>query len=327
MQRAAVFLVLSLLILGCQSKTPAEPVRPLPLRLAYTTQPDCALVHIAAAKGYFQAEGVLLQPLIFGFGKQALAAVVEDKADLATSAETPFVLAALEGRAVSLVASIFSSGKGTGIIAKGLAGPAELRGKRIAYTPGTTSEVFLDSFLLAQRIARTEVTLVALAPQQMTAALTAGEVDAVSTWNPILNEAAAELGTAGRAFFDPNLYTGTFILSGSRSYVNANQEVVRRVLRALLKAEAFASLHPAEARTLMESALKLKPEVLREFWNESKFTVSLDHSLLLSLEEESRWALRRKLAPEGAIPNYLEYIDVRPLREVKPEAIEINIRR
>lgn len=327
MQRATIILILSLLVLGCQSKATTETVRPLPVRLAYTPQPDCALVHLAAAKGYFLEEGVLLQPMVFGFGKQALAAVMEGKADLATSAETPFVFAALDGRPISLVASIFTSWKNNGIVARGVANPSDLRGKRVAYTPGTTSEMFLDAFLMAHRMAVQDVTLVPLAPDEMPPALARGEVDAASTWNPTLKEAATGLGTAGRVFLDPYIYTETFILSGSRSYVNANQELVRRVLRALLKAEAFASLHPAEARTLMAAASKLNPELLRESWNESKFRVSLDHSLLLALEEESRWALRRKLAPQAPMPNYLDYIDARPLREVKPEAVEINVKR
>lgn len=327
MQRAAIILILSLLVLGCQSKTPAEPVRPLPLRLAYTTQPDCALVHIAAAKGYFLEEGVLLQPNLFGFGRQALAAVIEGKADLATVAETPFVFAALNGKRISLVASIFTSWQNNGIVARGLTSPPELRGKRIAYTPGTTSEMFLDTFLMAQRIERSEVTLVGLTPQQMPAALAAGEVDAASTWNPIMKEAATGLGAAGRVFYDPYLYTETYVLAGNRSYITANQDLVQRVLRALLKAEAFASLHPAEARTLVAATLQLSPELLGEFWNVSRFRVSLEHSLILLLEEESRWALRRNPVPKAAMPNYLEYIDVRPLREVKPEAIKINTRR
>lgn len=327
MQRAAIILFLSLLLHGCQSKPAADTVRPLPVRLAYTAQPDCALVHVAAAKGYFQEEGVLLQPTLCGFGKQALASVLEGKADLATVAVTPFVLAALNGQRVSLVASIFSSGKSSGIVAKGLRNPAELRGKRIAYTPGTTSEVFLDTFLMALRIERSEVTFVALPPEEMAAALKAGAVDAASTWNPILKEAAAGLGAAGAVFSDPYLYTLTFVLAGNRSYVSANQDLVKRVLRALLKAEAYASLHPAEARALVAAALKLSPELLREFGNESRFRVSLDHSLILALEEESRWALRRKLVPQGGVPNYLEYIDLRPLLEVKPEAIESNIKR
>ncbi len=324
MQRAAIILILSLLVLGCQSKTNTETLRPIPVRLAYTEQPDCALVHLAVAKGYFQEEGVLLQPVVVGFGKQAIASVIEGKADLATAAETPFVFAALEGQQVSLVAGIFSSGKSNGVVAKGIDIPEELRGKRIAYTPGTTSEVFLDSFLMASRIARQEVTLVALAPQQIPAALSSGEVDAACTWNPILKQAATGVGAAASVFFDPYLFTLTYVLAGSRSYIDANQDLVRRVLRALLKAEAYASLHPEEARTLVAAALKLTPELLREFWNESRLKVSLDHSLLLSLEEESRWALRRKLVPQGPMPNYLDYIDVRPLQEVKPQAINIK---
>jgi len=327
MVRAALFLLMSLTAAGCQQFPPAEAVLPVQVRLAYTTQHDCSLVYLAVAKGFFRQEGVVVLPQIHSFGKQALEAVLEGKADLATVAETPFMFAALRGGKVSIIASIFSSEKNHAIVAcrrRGVAGPNDLRGKRIGFTPGTTSDIFLNSFLSANNIAMHEVIPVPLKPDQMVDAIMAGEVDALSTWNPLLKVIARRLGKECSVFYDQHIYTETFLLAGSTPYIDQNQVAVRRVLRALLKAEEFASQHPMEAKALIADALKVAPDILSECWNEGRFRVALDHALLITLEDETRWAVKHRLAPDIEMPNYLEYIDFRALYSVKPEAIDIK---
>ena len=328
MVRTALVLLMSLSAAGCQQSPPPEAVvLPVQVRLAYPSQHDASLVHLAVAKGFFREEGVIVLPLIHSFGKQALEAVLEGKADLATVAETPFMFAALRGEKVSIVASIFSSGQNHAIVAsrrRGVASPGELRGKRIGFTPGTTSDIFLDSFLSANSIAPHEVIPVPLKPDQMLDALMAGEVDAISAWTPTLKIIARRLGKECSVFYDQDIYTETCLLAGSTPYIDQNQVAVRRVLRALLKAEEFASQHPMEAKALIADALKVAPDILSECWNEGRFRVALDHALLITLEDETRWAVKHRLAPDIEMPNYLEYIDFRALYSVKPEAIDIK---
>lgn len=59
-----------------------------------------------------------------------------------------------------------------------------LRGKRIAYSPGSSSHLVLIRGLKAAGIAETAVTLVAMDPGQMLQALESGAVDAFSAWEP-----------------------------------------------------------------------------------------------------------------------------------------------
>lgn len=59
-----------------------------------------------------------------------------------------------------------------------------LRGKRIAYSPGSSSHLVLMRGLKSAGMAESTVTLVAMEPSQMPDALTSGAVDAFSAWEP-----------------------------------------------------------------------------------------------------------------------------------------------
>jgi NitT/TauT family transport system substrate-binding protein len=53
------------------------------------------------------------------------------------------------------------------------------------------------------------------------------------------------------------------------------------------------------------------------------FELSLDQSLLINTEDEARWAIKNNLIDKTEIPNYLDYIYIDALEEVKPEAVGI----
>lgn len=324
--RAVTALLLLMLLVGCQDGTAPVSGPPLQVRLAYTTQIDGALVHLALAKGYFREEGVEVIPTIRSFGRQALEAVLAGDADLATVGETPVMFAALNGEKISVVASIFSSEMNHAIVAnktRGVSRADDLRGKRVAFTPGTTSEFFLRTFLLANNLTESEIVPVPLPPDQMPGAIQSGLVDAISTWTPYQKLAERALGPESSVFYAPNLYTENFLLAGRASYVAQNQDALRRVMRAILKAEEFGSRHPAAAKRLLAASLPIAPDIVGECWNESRFRVSLDQSLLISLEEETRWALRHRLGSGKNMPNYLDFIDSRALTAVKPKVLKV----
>lgn len=328
--RVALILILCLLVFGCNGQRPVEAGPPISLRLAWANLHDCSLVQLAAAKGFFKEEGLAVQMQRCGYGKAALQAVLGGKADLATVAETPLMFAVLRGEPLSVIGSIYTSNKKNIIAARrksGISVPGDLRDKRIAFTQGTTSHIFLSSFLTANHLAMDEVVPVDLAPEQMQEALLSGRVDAVSTWSPAARIIADRMGAEGVVFSDPHIYTETFVLAGRTSFVDGNQEAMRRMLRALLRAEAFAARHPKEAQAIVFAELKLPPALLAELWDEGSCTVALDHALLLALEEETRWAVKHRLVQNVLMPNFLELIDPRPLLSVKPEAVDPQVLR
>ena len=58
-------------------------------------------------------------------------------------------------------------------------------------------------------------------------------------------------------------------------------------------------------------------------WDEFVFELSLDQSLLISLEDEARWAIKNNLTDKKEIPNFFNFIYTQALEEVKPEAVTI----
>ena len=328
--RVALILILCLLVFGCKGQRPLEAGPPIPLRLAWANLHDCSLVQLAAVKGFFKEEGLAVQVQSCGYGKAALQAVLDGKADLATVAETPLMFAVLGGQKLSVIGSIYTSNKKNGIVARrksGISSPGDLINKRIAFTQGTTSHIFLSSFLIANHLTMDQVTPVDLAPEQMQDALLSGKVDAVSTWSPTSKIIAERMGPDGVVLNDPHIYTETFVIAGHAAFVDGNQEAMRRMLRALLRAEEYTARHPKEAQSIVFADLKLPPAMLAELWDEGACTVALDHALLLALEEETRWAAKHRLAQNVQMPNFLEVIDPRPLLSVKPEAVDPQVLR
>ena len=187
--------------------------------VAYTTQPQSTLIHIAVSKDYFSNQGLDVQPLIHSFGKAALQSVLDGKADFATVAETPVMFSVLKGDKIFVIANIESSNVNNAVLARpdaGIVKAADLKGKRIGFTPGPTSDFFLDSFLTAQGLTRKEITPVPLVPNEMQDALQTGKVDAISSWNYTLTQIKHQLGAQAVIFYDRQIYTETSTLPPRR---------------------------------------------------------------------------------------------------------------
>lgn len=292
---------------------------------AYTTQPQSTLIHVAVAKGYFAAQGLEVQSLIHTFGKAALQSVLDGQADIATVAETPVMFNVLKGEKLFVLANIEASGLNNAIVARkdaGIAVAADLSGKRVGYTPGTTSDFFLDSILIANGLTRQAVQPVPLKPEEMQAAMLAKEVDAVCTWNYPLATIKRQLGENGLIIVDPDIYTETFNLAAKQEFVQSRPETIKRVLRAVIMAENFVAEHPDEAQEILSVATKTDKALVREVWSAFSYRTVLNQSLIITLEDETRWAMKHKLTDQTVMPDYRNFIHLDSLRAVKPEAVK-----
>src|SRR5208283_4648206 len=148
--------VIAFCTLGCKpSEKQAGPREKI--TIAYSTTPNAILVYIAFAKGYFLEEGLDAIPQVHPFGKIALNAVVEGKADLGTVADTPIVFTVMNGQKIAILATTQTSNRNEAIIARrdrGIAKPADLKGKKIGVPFGTHADFFTDIFLIAHGIDR-----------------------------------------------------------------------------------------------------------------------------------------------------------------------------
>ena len=325
MWKIVLTVVLTMAIAACQ-KPASQSAAPLQkITFATTYQPESALIHIAVGNGYFAGEGLDVRLLMNTFGKQALQAVIENKADLAMVAETPIMFNILKGEKIFVLATMVTSTTNHAVVARkdaGIKAPADLLGKRIGFTPGTTSDFFLDSLLIANNLSRHDVQLIPLKPEEMLDAIMAGKVDAVSTWNYPLTQIKQQLSASGLVFYDRHLYTETFNIAARQDFVHNNVQTVERFLRALIKAEEFAEKNPDQAQAIVAAATKIDKNLVREVWKAFTFRVVLDRTLLITLEDETRWAIREKLSQHTEMPDYENFIYQDSLKSVKPEAVK-----
>ncbi len=96
------------------------------------------------------------------------------------------------------------------------------------------------------------------------------------------------------------------------------------MLRALIRAEEFVKQNPDEAQKIVADFSGIDRAIVREYLGRYQTSVvSLDQSLLLALEDESRWAIEGGLTRETRVPNYLDFIYLDGLASVKPKAVRI----
>ena len=310
---------------GCRQKE-KQVGPPEKLTIAYSTSSNAMLMYIAFAKNYLAQEGLDVTPRPYDFGKPALQAVIDGKADIATVGGTPIVFAVMNGKNILTLAVIQTSSKNEAIVARqdhGIAKPSDLKGKKIGITLGTTGAFFANTFLLANGIEAKHVKIIDLKPTEMTAALSTGKVDAVSTWNPFIMQLKNELGDKGIVFFGESLYTETFCVATEEEYVKKNPETIKKLLRALIKAEIFVQQHPEESRRLVAEFIKIDKSMVDELWDVFTYKVALDQALIVDFEDQTRWVIKRRLALRRDMPNYLDLIYTDGLQAVKPDAVKI----
>jgi NitT/TauT family transport system substrate-binding protein len=309
---------------GCKRQEQAGP--PEKITIAYATLPHASLYHIAFAKGFFSAEGLDVTPQSHEFGKPALNSLLEGKADLATPADTPIMFAVTGGKSIYVIAMIATSNKASAIIARkdrGIVRPSDLRGKKIGIARGTIAEFFMDSFLSTHGMDRKEVKVVDLKPHEMLDALARGRVDALSIWNPVLKNMEKALGNNATVFYDETIYSDILCIASGQEFAKKHPETVRKVLRALIRAESFMKQNTEESLRIIAEATKTDKELLGEILKSFDFRVTLDQTLVVSLEDQTRWAQRNKLTGGAAVPNYLDFIYFDGLNSVKPEAVRV----
>lgn len=284
-----------------------------------------ALILIAAETGYFRNAGLDVTFQTHTSGRDALAAALDGRADLATVAETPLVLAIMRGQPVSIVATVSYSGL-EGIIARKdrrIAAVTDLKGKRIGAAFGTTSHYVLDIVLLYNRVPLDQISMVNINPEKMAESLVKGELDAIAVWEPYLSEIREAIGDQGVMFQSHELYRSTFNIAGRREYVAGHAETIRKLMSALLRAEKFVKAQPAEAKAMIARITHIPESEINRLWPQYSLQLTLDQTFLALLDSQARWAIRNGMVKADTTPNFLEYIYWDALAATAPSAVTI----
>jgi len=285
-----------------------------------------SLVHIAEERGYFLEEGIDVEIKGYPTGKAALAATLSGEVDMGTVADTPIVSNSFERNDFAIVVTIINSAQHSKALARkdsNINTPQDLVGKKVATTVGTTAHYFMAVFFILNKLDISDVEIVNLKPGEMVEAIVNGDVDAIFAWEPNILKATKSLGDNAVILPSDVGYEATFNLVTMNDYIGNNPELIRKVIKALAKAEEFITNNREESIKIIALRLKIDRDYMDKIWDGYRFGIFLSQTLILTLEDVARWSIRNNFTDKTEVPNYLDYIYMDALEEVKPEAVTI----
>ena len=291
-----------------------------------STTHKIAAVFVADNKGYFKDEGIDLEIKKSGSGKASFLPMLKGEGvDISAVADTPIVIESFNREDFYIIAGMYTSYDDKVIARKdkGINSVADLRGKKVGLTKGTNAQFLLDLLLIYNKIPSSEVEVVDIKPMDLVTALENGDVDAISAWEPIPFEAEQVLQGKTIKFLNEEFYRKIFYFALKKDFARDNPGVVKRFIKAIDRTNTFLRENEGESQTIVAEALNLDKEAVVRGWEEGEFTLFLDQALIVSLEDQARWAIKNKLTDATKVPNYLNYIYFDALEAVKPKSMTI----
>ena len=334
--KAWVWILAAVIVIGLgigsyfwlSQEQPEEPTELEKVTLGVESSLLPAAVWMAENKGYFQKQGLDLTIKEFDSGRLSLLAMLkgDEGIDISTVAPTPIMFNSFDRDDFYVFATFVYSYDDVKVIArkdKGINTAADLIGKKIGTPAGTTGQFFVEAFLIDNSLLASEVEVIDISPSDLPGALENNQVDAIVIWEPHGYNARRLLGNKAIRLPSSDVYKETFNFMVMKDFVEENPEVLKKFLRAIDKATVFIKNHKEESQEIVAKRLNLNKEGLTVLWDEFVFEISLDQSLIITLESEARWAIKNNLTDATEVPNYLNYIYHDALEAVKPEACRI----
>jgi len=303
----------------------AEPVESI--TVAYSPFESGALFWIAEDQHFFEENGLNLTLRKYDSGAGSLEGVLNGEADITVGvSEFPLVRKAFQDAPVRAIGNI-DKGDFIYIVARkdrGIRNVSDLKGKRVGTTIGTVAEFHLGRFLTLHGMTLEDITLVDVkTPEGWVNAVADGEIDAISTAQPYANAARDRLGD-NAVFWSAQSSQPVFsLVVATDAWITGHPVQAERFLESLVQAEEYAIMHPAEARAIVQRRLNLDAGYMDTVWEQNQFSLSLDQSLILAMEDEARWMIKNNLTNATSVPDFRHYIHTESLETIRPSSVNI----
>jgi len=276
---------------------------------------------IADKEGFFKDEGLDLDIKYTISGKVAVDGVVAGAGVMGISASLVSVTAATRAP-MYIVAPLGASERLMKFIAlKGYSSGADLKGKKIGFQFGTAGQKHALLVLEKHGKGPKDVTLKNIPAQALPAALSNGDIDALSTWPPHSNKALE--ATPGSTILEDSygVMTDYGVVVMRKDFVESDPATAGKLMRALLKATKFINENPARTIEYFAEQGNIKLDLAKTIFKdiEPKFDMSID-KLFLSETQKSIGFLHE----QGKIKKAVEARSViydKVMRDVSPKHV------
>ncbi len=231
---------------------------------------------VALEEGFFKEQGLEVEFLPLMTGKISMDSLANGSIDFGCIVDSNVAYISFERTDIKVVGAISVRYDDQLIVNKASASEGKgLKGLRVGYLPATTSQVFLERLLDSKGLQMSDIRPIPLQPPAMRFALAAGSVDGVSIWQPWANQIVAAAKDRYQVFSNRiGLYDSRVFLAVGRSSAE-NSILISKVVRALIKAEAFLTDNRPKVIELMSRRLGMVKSDVDLMFEGAKFRVQL----------------------------------------------------
>ena len=284
-----------------------------------------SLIYIANDQQYFAANGLNITSKNYASGLASTKGMLNGEVNIAVATEFIIAEEALEN------SSLYTFGTNSKFLSffviartdQGINSVSDLNGKTIGVAFGTIAQFYLGRFLELNKLALSNVTLVNVPLTQVQTPLTNGSVNAVVTLQPYVNQIENLLDDKVVVWQVQANQFGYNDLICARSWAQQHPDLIVRFLKSLIQAEIFVANHKDQAIAIVTKALNYTSTYLPTVWSNYQFSVTLDQSQILAMQDEARWLISNNLTNANSVPNFLNYMYVDGLKSLKPESVNI----
>lgn len=222
----------------------------------------------------FKADGISIRWVQTLGSNKALEFLNANSIDFGSTAGAAALVGKINGNPIRSI-YVYSRPEWTALVApKGssIAGPADLKGKRIAVTRGTDPHIFLIQALAGAGLSEKDVKIVLLQHADGRLALQRGDVDAWAGLDPMM--AAAEVDEGARLFYRRPELNSWGVLNVREAFAAKNPALVKRVLATYEKARDISRKEPAVLKAALLAAAKLPEPVIERQLERTDLTES-----------------------------------------------------
>jgi NitT/TauT family transport system substrate-binding protein len=268
--------------------------------------------------------GIDLRISAFDRGFQGVQAAAAGSLDGGISVEYP--LLTLVGSGVKNVVAVAACTTAPDIklvAAKGISSAADLKGKHIGVTAGSSMDFAFRHYLEVNNMSVDDVTLVNLPGTAQIAALAKGEIDGLVNVEPQLSQALETV--PGSAYLDPDVnsaYVSRVWLSLNKPWAEAHHAAVVDLLKSLNSTADYIKNKPDEAYDVIANELNLDASAV------AKTVADVPYTWGCYIDDDAVGAMASvadfvKSNGQGEV-DLATVIDTSYLQEADPDAVKLS---
>lgn len=235
---------------------------------------DVAPLYLGIEKGFFEEEGLDVQPAIAQGGAAIIPAVVQGDQEIGFSNIVSLLIGQTEDLPVQVISQGIQATDDPDNDTAAIAVPADsdiqdvsdLEGKTIAVnTLRNISELTVSAALEGEGVDVSTINFVEVPLPDMVGQLESGQIDAAGLVEPFITTGKAaghRMLIYDRVATEPELTVATYFTSDE--FMESNPETVEAFVRAIHRSLEYATENPDEARQAIGEYTEIPPDVLEE---------------------------------------------------------------